>query len=157
VPAFQRIFADEPSDDGCVVVPMKEPYYFEIGFVARPGVLKNPHVQKFFVRLNACYLPFAETPYLSLVSSDLTLFRADGGVNAPVAETLTTIADRYDISPRERDVFELLAAGYTAMPIAEKLFLSVSTAKTHIYSIYKKMGIHSQNELIEICASVQES
>ena len=46
--------------------------------------------------------------------------------------------------------FELLVAGNTAAPIAEKLFLSVPTVKSHIYNIYKKMDIHSQNELIEI-------
>lgn len=150
VPAFQRIFQSEGENDGCVAVPMKDPYYFEIGFAGGPGVFGNPHVQRFFSRLNATYLPYAETPYLALISSDLTLMRSEGVLDMPVAKALSEIEDRYSISPRERDVFELLATGHTATPIAEKLFLSVSTVKSHIYSIYKKMGIHSQNELIEL-------
>lgn len=149
VPAFQQIFRED-IDDGCVVVPMKDPYYFEIGFAGGPGVFGNPHVQRFFSRLNAIYLPYAETSFLALISSGLTLMRSEGTIDLPADKALTAIADRYGISPRERDVFELLAAGNTAAPIAERLFLSVSTVKSHIYSIYKKMGIHSQNELIRI-------
>lgn len=155
VPAFQRIFQSKGDDDGCVVVPMKDPYYFEIGFAGGPGVFGNPHVQRFFSRLNATYLPYAETPYLALISSDLTLMRSEGVLDLPIAKALAEIEDRYSISPRERDVFELLATGHTATPIAEKLFLSVSTVKSHIYNIYKKMGIHSQNELIEIIKQQQ--
>lgn len=153
VPAFQQIFRKDDADDGCVIVPMKDPYYFEIGLVGEPGVFANPHVKKFFSRLNSVYLPYADTPYLALISSDLTLMRSDGVLDLPVANAIATMEDRYSISPRERDVFELLAAGQTAVPIAEKLFLSVSTVKSHIYSIYKKMGIHSQNELIEMLGS----
>lgn len=149
VPAFQQIFRED-IDDGCVVVPMKDPYYFEIGFAGGPGVFGNPYVQRFFSRLNAIYLPYAETSYLALISSDLTLMRSEGAISLPVDKALCAIADRFGISPRERDVLELLAAGNTAAPIAERLFLSVSTVKSHIYSIYKKMGIHSQNELIRI-------
>ena len=36
--------------------------------------------------------------------------------------------------------------------MAERLCVSVPTAKSHIYRIYKKLGIHSQKELIVLAA-----
>ena len=58
------------------------------------------------------------------------------------------ISNRYLLSKRERDVMYLLARGHNASYIQEKLFVAQSTTKTHIYHIYKKLEIHSQQELI---------
>ncbi|MEG0758418.1 MAG: helix-turn-helix transcriptional regulator, partial [Raoultibacter sp.] len=57
---------------------------------------------------------------------------------------------RYDLSPREGEIFYLLAKGRNAKHIQEKLCISPSTVKTHIYRIYRKMGINSQQLLIDI-------
>ena len=40
------------------------------------------------------------------------------------------------------------------MTIQDKLFISESTAKTHIYNIYQKVGIHTQRELMELLDAV---
>lgn len=55
----------------------------------------------------------------------------------------------YDLSPREGEIFYLLAKGRNAKHIQEKLCISSSTVKTHIYRIYQKMGINSQQLLID--------
>ncbi|WP_080801996.1 response regulator transcription factor [Arabiibacter massiliensis] len=57
---------------------------------------------------------------------------------------------RFALTPREGDVLRLLARGRTSPVIQEKLFLSHNTVKTHVRHIYAKMGIHSQQELIDI-------
>ncbi len=54
----------------------------------------------------------------------------------------------YGLSMREQEVFFLLAKGHNAAFITEKLCVSKSTAKTHINHIYKKMDIHTQQELL---------
>jgi len=42
----------------------------------------------------------------------------------------------------------LLACGYNSETVAQILFVSASTARTHVYRIYQKTNIHSQQELI---------
>lgn len=56
----------------------------------------------------------------------------------------------YKLSPRESDVLEYLVKGRNAKHISEKLYISESTAKTHISNIYRKVGIHSQQELLDM-------
>lgn len=58
------------------------------------------------------------------------------------------LSDEFGLSTREREVFFLLAKGHNAAYITDKLCVSRSTAKTHINHIYKKMDIHTQQELL---------
>ena len=58
------------------------------------------------------------------------------------------LSDQFGLSAREREVFFLLAKGHNAAYITDKLCVSRSTAKTHINHIYKKMDIHTQQELL---------
>ena len=54
------------------------------------------------------------------------------------------------LTVREKNVFMLLAKGNNNKAIAEKLGISPATAKTHIKHIYSKLGVHSQQELIDM-------
>lgn len=53
------------------------------------------------------------------------------------------------LSPRQKDVFFLLARGHNANYIERKLVISKHTVKSHVYSIYQKAQVHSKQELIE--------
>jgi DNA-binding CsgD family transcriptional regulator len=53
------------------------------------------------------------------------------------------------LSERETEVMVLLAKGLSLAYIQEHLLMSKSTASTHRQHIYRKLGIHSQQELIE--------
>lgn len=64
-------------------------------------------------------------------------------------ERCTRVCDEFGLSPREREVFLMLAKGRNAKIIQEELCVSASTVKTHIYRIYRKMGINSQQLLID--------
>jgi DNA-binding NarL/FixJ family response regulator len=44
------------------------------------------------------------------------------------------------LSDRERQVLDLLAEGLGVAAIAGKLYISESTAKTHIAKVYEKLG-----------------
>lgn len=54
----------------------------------------------------------------------------------------------HELSPREAEVFKLMTRGRDAGYICEALFISNHTVKSHIYHIYQKLDIHSQQELI---------
>lgn len=50
------------------------------------------------------------------------------------------------LSPRERQVLQLVAAGLTNGEIADRLYLSESTVKTHLSSSFRKIGVCSRAE-----------
>lgn len=63
------------------------------------------------------------------------------------------MASEYGLSPREEEVFHLLARGYSTPIIAERLFISNSTVKTHCFRIYQKLGVHSRQDIIGLMQS----
>lgn len=52
------------------------------------------------------------------------------------------------LSGREKEVLQLLAKGFSYKDIAEKLFISVETVRTHIRNIYEKLHAGSRNEAL---------
>ncbi|WP_292932427.1 LuxR C-terminal-related transcriptional regulator [Noviherbaspirillum sp.] len=55
-----------------------------------------------------------------------------------------------ELTGRELDVLMLLAQGYGNQVIAEKLFVSVTTVKTHLRNINIKLGAHNRTEAISL-------
>lgn len=53
------------------------------------------------------------------------------------------------LSPREIEVLGLINSGLSNKAIAEKLFVSLSTVKTHINNIYKILEVKNRREAIE--------
>lgn len=53
------------------------------------------------------------------------------------------------LSQREIEVLELINSGLSNKEIAEKLFVSLSTIKTHINNIYKILEVKNRREAIE--------
>lgn len=60
------------------------------------------------------------------------------------------IAAKHQLSARETEVFLYLAQGHTRASIAKKLFVSENTIREHVKSIYKKLYIHSRQQLIDM-------
>ena len=52
------------------------------------------------------------------------------------------------LTPREREVVQLLAEGKSTKEVASHLNLSVKTAETHRSNIMRKLGLHSVSELV---------
>jgi DNA-binding CsgD family transcriptional regulator len=52
--------------------------------------------------------------------------------------------ERFGLTPREREVLNLIADGRTNRQIAEELFISVKTAGNHVSSILAKLGATSR-------------
>jgi LuxR family maltose regulon positive regulatory protein len=52
------------------------------------------------------------------------------------------------ISEREIEVLQLLADGRTNQEIAQAMFVSVNTIKSHLKSIYSKLGVHNRREAV---------
>jgi LuxR family transcriptional regulator, maltose regulon positive regulatory protein len=72
------------------------------------------------------------TRFESFITACLTTTRGEGILDA--------------LSEREKDVFRLLQTARTTQEIAETLFVSINTVKTHQRSIYRKLGVQSRRE-----------
>ena len=51
----------------------------------------------------------------------------------------------YGLTPREKEILQLLVDGFTMKQIAEKLFVSYHTIDTHQKNIYVKLHVHSRS------------
>jgi two-component system, NarL family, response regulator NreC len=59
------------------------------------------------------------------------------------------VADSYELlTPREREILQLLAEGKTNKEVATSLNISVYTAETHRGNIFQKLNLHSSAELV---------
>ena len=176
VPAFYEGAGGEGIFDfsGLKKVPLKDPYYLEIGFALPASVENNKYIEQFFIRLNTYYLGRENTAEFTLLVNELTKTDDSNGAHAFIGSAGLHEADRHRASrlgpsgesregteqrdeccggcrrsPRERDVFELMVQGKSTSEISESLYISRATTKSHMSSIYKKLGVHSREEMRE--------
>lgn len=69
---------------------------------------------------------------------------------ADANEASDWLRDAFDLSERETQVALLIAQGRSKAYIAEALFLSENTVRTHAKNVYAKLGVHSKQELIDL-------
>ena len=60
------------------------------------------------------------------------------------------IAQACELTNQEKKIYVMLARGRNQRYIASELVISPHTVKTHTYHIYRKIGVHSQQELIDM-------
>ena len=89
-----------------------------------------------------------------LLNAVRSVARGDGYISPAVSGALLNdyrkdVTDPVDLlSPREREVLQLIAEGKTNKEIATKLNLSVYTVDSHRGKIMEKLNLHSTGELV---------
>lgn len=66
-----------------------------------------------------------------------------------VRGTATPLGGAIRLSSRERDIVRSLAGGRTAGEIADDLFISVNTVKSHLKSAYRKLDVTTRSEAMK--------
>lgn len=66
------------------------------------------------------------------------------------ASRCEAIASEFSLTPREAEVFAMLARGRDRAYIEEALVVSRNTVKAHVKHVYAKLGIHSHQELLDL-------
>ena len=90
------------------------------------------------------------------VSSGSTAATRDGAAfRDRFSKQMAAVREFYDLSAREAEVAELIARGNTVAHIAELLFVSENTVRTHSKRIYVKLDIHKRQELIALVESFE--
>jgi LuxR family maltose regulon positive regulatory protein len=85
------------------------------------------------------------------ITADLAPSTATSRERSSEADPLVTT----HLSPRERDVLRELARGATYADIADGLFVSENTVKTHVSSLYSKLGASRRSEALSVARRLQ--
>lgn len=94
----------------------------------------------------------------NIVESILSIHKGESPMSGVIARKLvnnlnnrrqsSAYADM--LTERERQIVDLLARGFRYKDIAEKVFISVETVRTHIRNIYEKLQVNSRTEAVNV-------
>lgn len=135
--------------------------------IAAVWLLTESHLNRFFWGNPSTEIVRARSTSLAAEASALTSARDDTAVGPTASESNSNptaeidlasiiersvhrLADEAALTPRERDVFELMAQGRSATFIGEELFVSTNTVRKHIAHVYEKLQVHSKQELLTL-------
>lgn len=97
--------------------------------------------------------PMAVFTPLNIASSSMFEFRSQVAVFLSNDDShhdleLSALADIYQLTPKELRIVEQLVQGLPVPEIAKKLYVSYNTVRTQLKSIFHKMDVNSQSELL---------
>jgi len=73
------------------------------------------------------------------------------------AEIESGISESADLTPREREILELIGQGLTNQEIADRLVIEVGTVKNHVHSILQKLDVSSRQDAASYLALIREN
>lgn len=71
----------------------------------------------------------------------------------PYEDRINAIAATFALSKREHEILELVGKGYNSPYIAAALVISENTTRTHLKNIYRKLGVGSRMEVVDLVNS----
>ena len=90
-----------------------------------------------------------------IIESLRELYNGGSPMNAEIAKKLVTrfqkqvaVNNDYNLTPKEKQVLEMMAKGYLYKEIANELNNTVNTIKQHIRNIYEKLHVQNKAEAI---------
>jgi len=103
------------------------------------------HLGKYIFSYLILILLFIIPPYL-WASKHIVFLGSRSAYN--ISDSFIAIlSEDFSLTPREMDIISLILEGYSNKEIEDRLSISYSTVKNHLYNIYKKIGIYSRLEL----------
>lgn len=83
----------------------------------------------------------------------LTEFDRTMSVDEQFERRLNRIAEKHFLTERETEIFSMFVHGRSVPHIAKTLYLSQGTVNVHAKKIYKKLDVHSRQELIDLATN----
>lgn len=103
--------------------------------------------------VDACVLAqFADGNFLNIIMEIFPEEQEDSSLMPNAAQQNSSLKI-YAFTDRELEVVQLLQKGFSNQQIADTLYMSIPTVKTHTGNIYKKLGMTSRTAAISKLAS----
>lgn len=67
----------------------------------------------------------------------------------PMVRPNPALLEKLGITPRELEVLEQMSLGLSNQEIADKLFVSLNTIKTHSSNVFSKLGVQRRTQAIQ--------
>lgn len=83
-----------------------------------------------------------------VVEKEVKIFQDNFSINTEAIETLK-------ISSRELEVLQLMAKGLSNQEIADTLFVSLNTIKTHNANLFEKLDVKRRTQAVEVAKKLQ--
>lgn len=83
-----------------------------------------------------------------VVEKEVKIFQDNFSINTEAIQTLK-------ISSRELEVLQLMAKGLSNQEIADALFVSLHTIKTHNANLYEKLDVKRRTQAVEVAKKLQ--
>lgn len=128
--------------------------------------------QMYASTMDDSFIPVAVTitttlyAFIMVLSSYIRRHRVDAVCEQSATPELTTfegvtarcarIANDYGLTLREEEILTYLAEGHNGTYIADALFISPNTARTHIHNIYRKLDVSSREDILRLTKETDE-
>jgi DNA-binding NarL/FixJ family response regulator len=145
-----------PGMNGIECVRRLKPQMMETQFVMLTVYEDPDHIFKALSSGASGYL-LKRTPRAELLAALKDVHAGGSPMSSNIARKIVQSFQRFTpaspsesetLSPREREVLELLARGYLYKEIADLLRISVPTVNTHIRRIYEKLHVRSRSQAV---------
>jgi DNA-binding NarL/FixJ family response regulator len=154
-PALALVDINLPGISGIECVRRLKPLLPETQFVMLTVYEDSDHIFNALVAGASCYL-LKRMPREELLSALRDVHAGGSPMSSTIARKVVQSFQRFgaqpsdveNLSPREREVLELLARGYLYKEIAESLHISKPTVNSYIRRIYEKLHVCSRSQAV---------
>jgi two-component system, NarL family, response regulator len=91
-----------------------------------------------------------DTTKEELIAAVRKIHQGDRYLPQAIAARLADRLIRPSLTPRELDVLRLVSRGRTNKEMASAMFISEETVKTHMKSLFLKLGVHDRAEAVSV-------
>ncbi len=157
---FTTLFVGNFQKLDKMMKPLAVAYAITILILAPLSVLTN--LLSYFIQIP---FPIAYSPIISVLTNLLILllvkcsvksFSVPSGTpsrhKSRIVPDWNQIAGKYNLTERELEIIMLVSKGHSNQEIGAELFISANTVKNHLYNAFRKLGINSRYELMNIIA-----
>ncbi|MBQ0051815.1 MAG: helix-turn-helix transcriptional regulator [Treponema sp.] len=106
------------------------------------------------VSMTKIYLENTSASQHSLVGSDKNPLSDTALIKISMEECFNRAVERFDFSDRESEILKLISDGCSNSEISDRLHVSISTVKKHVYNIFNKGGVNSRTQLLNLVYSL---
>ena len=119
------------------------------------SIFENSEIVFQAIKAGATGYLLKSTPREKLISSIKEILKGESPMSGSIAMKVVTAfqetpksSDSDLLSKRENEILNLLSKGFRYKDIADQLFISIETVRTHIRNIYEKLQVKSRTEAL---------